>query len=311
MGTRVLYIAGAGRSGTTFLSMLLSQNDDAQNIGQIRDLPMAMEKQAPCSCRRSVPDCNFWGPVRAQLEARHGAEAMVALKTGKAAFRKAANAEASWQDPAARARLAQAHAAHLERLKTLYDAAAERAGGRMLVDSSKSVDVALALSLIPEIDVHVLNLLRDPRAVAVSWAKIIKKEDRLRMRTRNWVERQQRAQWLGDHDSEKFMSLRYEDLTVAPRQYVQKIQSWAGLESTTPFFTDDHSARISWAREHLFPPANASVLRQRKTEISIRTADSWTDPKNADLHAMAEELTFPFAETYGYQRGVTAASASR
>ncbi len=304
MVIKVLYIAGAGRSGTTFLSMLLSQNDDAQNIGQIRDLPIAVEKVAPCSCRHTVPDCGFWGAVRSQVEARHGTEVMGALKAGKAAFRKAANAEASWQDAAARARLSQAHAGHLERLKTLYMAAADCAGGRMLVDSSKSVDVALALSLISEIEVYVLNLVRDPRAVAISWAKIIKKRKRLRMRTHNWVERQQRAQWLGDYAPDKFMQLRYEDLTVSPRQHVEKIQSWAGLNRATPFFTDEHSARVSWAREHLFPPANAAVLRQRKTNIVIRTAESWKDPKNAALHAMAEEETFPFAESLGYRQGV-------
>lgn len=291
--------------------MLLSQNDDAQNIGQIRDLPMAMEKQAPCSCRRSVPDCNFWGPVRAQLEARHGAEAMVALNEASEAFRKDANADPRWEDPAVREALVRDHSTFLAMFQDLYAAAADKAGGRLLVDSSKSVDLCLALSLIPEIELHVLNLVRDPRAVAVSWAKVLKRPGVLRGRTRNWAGRQRRLQLIRDLNPDRFMLLRYEDLTAAPRQYVQKIQSWAGLESTTPFFTDDHSARISWAREHLFPPANASVLRQRKTEISIRTADSWTDPKNADLHAMAEELTFPFAETYGYQRGVTAASASR
>lgn len=305
MTIRVLFIAGAGRSGTTFLSLMLSQHEDTQNVGQIRDLPQAVRQNAPCSCNQPVPTCAFWQVVRTEFTARHGKAALDELDEGMAGFQKAANKVDEWQDPRARAGLAKANADFLARFRDLYLITADAAGGTMLIDSSKSVHLALALSLIPEIDLYVLNLVRDPRAVSISWAKVLKNEQKLRGRTRNWVGRQQRLQLIKQANPEKFMVLRYEDLTSDPVRWVAEIQKWAGLATDASFFIDANTATISWDRAHLFPPANATVLKERKSEIAIKPADSWRDPKNAALHKMAEELTFPEAENFGYEKGVT------
>mgnify|MGYP000892082817 FL=1 len=57
---------------------------------------------------------------------------------------------------------------------------------------------------------------------------------------------------------------------------------------------------MSWDDLHLFPPANEGVLKARAEDITIKAADSWKDARHADLHRMAEEITFPAAERYGY-----------
>lgn len=303
MSIKVLYIAGAGRSGTTFLSLVLSQHTDMQNVGQIRDLPQGVAQTAPCSCGATVPDCNFWHLVRTGFEARFGTDGMSDLANRATAFRKAANRAGDWQDPEVRQNLIQAHAAYLEQLEVLYTLSAEHSAGRMLVDSSKSVDIALALGLIPGLELHILNLVRDPRAVAVSWSKVIKNTEKLRRRTRNWMVRQQRLEQLEGGDQAGFMRLRYEDLTEDPKGWVQKIQAWAGLPEQLNLFTSTTSANISWERAHLFPPANATVLKERRATITIVAADSWRQAKNTQLHHMAETETFPYAEKLGYRKG--------
>lgn len=304
MAVKVLYIAGAGRSGSTFLSLILSQHAQTQNIGQIRDLPEAQSEQEPCSCGRTVPDCSFWGPVIAAMETRFGSGALQVLRARAQAFSKAASEDTRWGDTAVRAALCEGHAEFLGMFGALYEAAAEQAGGRMLIDSSKSVDLCLALSLLPQVDLKILNLVRDPRAVAVSWAKVLKRPKVLRMRTRNWAGRQRRLDVLRSHAPEAFLPLRYEDLTEDPQSWTGRIQEWAGLERDLSMFTGFNTADISWQRVHLFPPANATVLKERKESIEIKPAGSWKRPENAHLHEMAEELTFPFAESLGYSRGV-------
>ena len=304
MAIKVLYIAGAGRSGSTFLSLMLAQHDQVQNIGQIRDLPEAHNDKAPCSCGSSVPDCAYWAPVVATLATRHGTDALQKLRAGMAAFGQAAGADTNWGDAGVRQTLQQDHAEFLTLFGDLYRAASEEAGGRMLIDSSKSVDLCLALSLLPEVELHILNLMRDPRAVAVSWAKVLKRPKVLRGRTRNWAGRQRRLAVLRDLAPERFLALRYEDLTVDPQGWIGKIQTWAGLEQDLSLFTGSNTADISWERSHLFPPANATVLKERKESIVVKPAESWKREEHAALHAMAEELTFPFAETLGYRRGL-------
>lgn len=258
MSTKVLFIAGAGRSGTTFLSLVLSQHGDTQNVGQIRDLPQAMAQAAPCSCGASVPDCAVWRPVRAGFEARFGAGALADLALQAVAFRKAANQAGSWQEARVRRQLARDHAPYLDRLAVLYALTAQECGGRMLIDSSKSVEIALALGLIPEIDLHVLNLVRDPRAVAVSWSKVLKKEDKLKRRTRDWRGRQRRLEQLQQQDPQALMVLRYEDLTDHPKEWIGKIQTWAGLPAQLDCFISRDTATISWDRAHLFPPGQCN-----------------------------------------------------
>lgn len=303
MAIRVLYIAGAGRSGSTFLSLMLSQHGQTQNIGQIRDLPNAHAEAAPCSCGETVPDCAYWAPVVAALTARHGPQALATLRQGMQSFAKAASEDIRWQNSTVRAALLHQHADFLTLFGDLYAAASEQAVDRMLIDSSKSVDLCLALSLLPQVELKILNLVRDPRAVAVSWAKVLKRPKVLRGRTRNWAGRQRRLAILRDHASADFMQLRYEDLTVDPQSWIGRIQDWAGLERDLSLFTGPNTADISWQRAHLFPPANATVLKERREDIEVKPASSWKRPENAELHAMAEELTFPFAETLGYSRG--------
>ncbi|WP_424979797.1 sulfotransferase family protein [Leisingera sp. S232] len=305
MTVRVLYIAGAGRSGSTFLSLMLSQHPQAQNIGQIRDLPAAQTDGVPCSCRQTVPDCPFWGPVIAAMEARFGGGALQQLAQSMQVFGKAASEDTRWGNPDVRKALQAEHAEFLEAFGALYEAASQQAGGRMLIDSSKSVDLCLALSLLPQVELKILNLVRDPRAVAVSWAKVLKRPKVLRGRTRNWAGRQKRLEILRRHAPADFMPLRYEDLTEDPQTWTGRIQDWAGLERDLSLFTGFNTADISWERAHLFPPANATVLKERKETIEVTPAGSWKRPENAELHAMAEELTFPFAETLGYSKGIS------
>jgi hypothetical protein len=303
MTVDVLYIAGAGRSGSTFLSLLLSQHAQTHNVGQMRDLADAYAKSSPCSCGRSVLDCAFWGAVVDDLIATHDSDVVEALSIGMAEFAKAAAHDTNWGDARVRARLSREHDIFLGLFGDLYGAAAQQAGGRMLIDSSKSVDLALALHLAPTVNLRILNLVRDPRAVAVSWSKVLKRHMVLRRRTRNWAGRQRRVAILQGLAPERFMRMRYEDFTASAKTWVADIQKWAGLKGDVSFFTGPNDADTSWNRAHLLPPANATVLKQRREQIHIAPATSWQKAEYSELREMAVEETFPFAKSLGYDIG--------
>ena len=119
MTTKVVYIAGAGRSGSTFLSQLLSQNPDCMNVGQIRHLAMSYGRKRLCSCGKALPDCTYWGKVAAGLVEKYGPQAIDALKTGFDNFQHASDAFENWGDSAARAALATQQAGFLTMLGDL------------------------------------------------------------------------------------------------------------------------------------------------------------------------------------------------
>lgn len=64
---RVLCISGSGRTGSTLLSILLSQNADCFNLGQSRDLWKAYRKNDQCSCEQTVKNCSVWKEVIGNL----------------------------------------------------------------------------------------------------------------------------------------------------------------------------------------------------------------------------------------------------
>lgn len=302
MTIKVVLIAGAGRSGSTFLSQLLSQNEDCQNVGQIRHLPMSMQKNWQCSCGQPLPRCGYWGQVAAAMAQSHGASAMDELRDGFAAFQKSSNQAGSWSDAEVRSSLREAHPRFLELLAGLYRFASAEAGGRVLIDSSKLPNLALALQLAGGIDLYILNLVRDPRAVAVSWSKLVKKPEVLRQRARNWNKRVKLMQELEQVSGDAFLRLKYEDFASRPQPVLEQIQAWAGLEQGTRFFTGPQSAELTWERTHLFPPANEEVLQKQAATIDIRPATSWQSEAHAEVRKMAEEINFPKAAQLGYRK---------
>ncbi len=298
MKVKVLYIGGSGRTGSTFLSLLLSQNNDSFNVGQIRDLPSALRRDVRCSCKKTVTQCEFWSKAAASFG---DAERFKALKQGFGAFRKQARKNQQWNDARFRKKIARDHETYLLDLSDLYQAASKAAGGRALVDSSKSAELAFALSLTGEVSLFTLNLVRDPRAVTCSWAKRFTDQDRLRRQAREWRVRQKLFALLAAQNPMQSRLLRYEDLTQNPKETIASVLAWAEMDPDTSNFTGENRAAISWDDQHLFPPANEGVLEARASEITIRVADSWKSDKNAELHQLAERITFPAAEQFGYR----------
>ena len=261
--TKILYIAGSGRSGSTLLSLLLSQHPSVVNLGQIRDLYFSAARDVRCSCGEGLNRCAFWGGL---------------VKSGGSNLGRRLP------------QLAQ------EEIVRTYQSALRQARSDWVVDSSKSADLCEILEQTG-FDVFAVNLVRDPQAVSASWSKSLAR-DRLKMRMRNWQSRQKRLQ---SSRRLRVKLLLYEDLCARPQQALAEVQNWAGIPVDLSMFTGQVTARIDWTSQHLFPPTNAEVLAQRASKITVKTATNWTNPKFADARLIAQRTCFPFAAQYGYQ----------
>ena len=73
MAQRVAYIAGAGHSGSTVLSLALGGSPDAVALGEVASLfaearrPASEQMQRPCSCGEDLRHCSLWGEVLLEL----------------------------------------------------------------------------------------------------------------------------------------------------------------------------------------------------------------------------------------------------
>lgn len=59
----IVYIAGAGRSGSTILDIVLGSSPSVFGAGELINLRRVFSTHEKCSCGARVIDCEFWSPV--------------------------------------------------------------------------------------------------------------------------------------------------------------------------------------------------------------------------------------------------------
>lgn len=291
-----LCISGSGRSGTTILSVLLSQDAGAVNVGQLRDIWAGWAIDAPCTCGQTVNTCTFWGKLRAQVFPGQTADQAQQIETAMRRFLADAATLRDWDAAQELNALAKTHAAFLGPLRLLIDAIYEISNARLLVDSSKAPEFALALHLAGGMDLFVLNLVRDPRAVACSWAK--KKPGKVNQRIDAWGQRQTRLTHWQDAAQLHHRTLRYEDFVAAPERSLDQILTWVGEPLPEDLFTEASVAQVSWARQHLFPPSNETVLDEKAQRVEVRAPTQWRARQYWPLHMKTLLRSFPQGPAY-------------
>jgi hypothetical protein len=167
----VVYIAGAGRSGSTLLAMLLGTIPGFEPVGELRHIwARGVQGNQLCGCGREFHDCPFWSKV-----GRHAfggwddapAGRMIELQRRVDRLRHVPALSLLRLSPERR-RLADEYA---EAMSRVYHAVGGLSDVRAVVDSSKSVTYALLLGRMPDVTPRVIHLLRDSRAVAHSWTR--------------------------------------------------------------------------------------------------------------------------------------------
>jgi len=166
---RVLYIMGYGRSGSTVIESMLNSHPNVIACGELEYLlERGLDDSQSCSCGQSIMDCNLW-------------------KKAAGLYKKKIEKHPDWRKVKRREeRLMSVVRSFFSKKQSevyasvesdlFYDIVNEHKELHIVIDSSKSPGRALALKR-NGVDVRVLFLVRDSRAVTYSWAKKVKRPE--------------------------------------------------------------------------------------------------------------------------------------
>jgi hypothetical protein len=237
---KVIYIIGAGHSGSTLLDIVLSNHPDIEGVGELTNLVCRGWKlNEYCACGEPGNDCPFWSAVRQEWFGRTGAndlDSYLALERKFATYSqwKFLRSQRQAPDPD--------FAEYARRTVGLFEAIQHVSGKSIIVDSSKIPVRGLALTMMPEIDLRIIHLVRDPRGVAWSLKKKKSKDDKAGIavarqpipvwRTAvSWCRVNLRSEWVFRQVlAERAVRVRYEEFAAQPQEVLEKIGHIAGCD---------------------------------------------------------------------------------
>lgn len=314
--TKVLYIAGTSRSGSTILGQILGQLDGCTYGGELSVVcNRGLIQNRLCGCGEKFADCETWqATLRAAFGDPAGIDAHLLTQIRDYSFlpwnigkvRQAANlirADMTITPPRKIQRKivpeAIAYFAHFS--GELCRAIASVRGASVVVDSSHSAIYGYLLSIIPYLDVHVVHLVRDPRAVVYSRRR--KKYDPGSNRNLPIANPAKVASawslWnlLTEilHGPGNYLRLRYEDFALRPRTITKQIAEFIGEKPEDSYFEAEDRL--------LLKPAHSVAGNPTRYETGltvIRSDDQWIEDISPTDKLLVTALTWPLLLRYGY-----------
>ena len=306
----VLYIGGHGRSGSTILAQTLGQIPGFVNVGELWLVwYRGLRENQRCGCGQPFYSCEFWRAVGDEafggwdnvdvdkmvafspylMRQRYTPHYALAAKTGIRS--RKFNALLEGCGPV---------------LERLYRAIQTVSGAGVIVDSSKRSSYAVLLSLLPFVDLRVVHLVRDSRAVAYSWAR--SKESpavvggRLMPRispaqtSRNWSLRNYSYDSLSGFA--RLSRLRYEDFVNDPTFYLAATLIRVGFVVEAGSLHDVVCGRkISLSVDHT---VSGNPSRFRTGKIALQPDEEWKGKMRGADKNVVTALTAPLLLKYGY-----------
>jgi hypothetical protein len=230
-GERVglVYVMGAGHSGSTILGITLGNCDGFFYAGELEEWLMTAARPRWGAAERQ----DFWSAVEERIgdvDVLFGGSANRCLERSSASFRVD-----RWP---ARRRLRPAY----RRLaRELIEAVADVSRARYVIDTSHFPLRARELRELPGIDLYLIYLVRDPRAVVASNTRELSPHElpeirwrKLTMNANLWLTQLLAIRTFVSHPRDRRLFVRHEDFLADPDGVTRQILAMVGSDAELP-----------------------------------------------------------------------------
>jgi hypothetical protein len=309
---RVVYLGGFGRSGSTLLERMLGELPGVCAVGEVAHMwQRSIVDGERCGCGEPFGICPFWREV-----GQKAFGGWADLDVGRVAELRSAVDRSRYIPLLATPAIPQSLRRRLDEYVgyylRVYSAIADVSGCPTVVDSSKHASLAFCLRWHAELDLRVVHVVRDSRAVAFSWARRVSRPDAASdsyMTTYSpataaglWNAQNCALQLLA-MEGVPTLRVRYEDLVAAPEVTLTAIADFAGIaagEEKLGFLGGDATAR--WADLTVAHTASGNPMRFSTGRIAIRPDERWRVAMPTSHRRTVTALTLPLLAGYGYTR---------
>jgi hypothetical protein len=302
----VLFIAGAPRSGSTLIERIIGGQQDLCPIGEAQFIwDRSFADNQLCGCGSAFHECPFWRDVSRRAFGAPPSAFDATVPLGQKT--RVDKAHLPWlvlrRRPARYQASLDAYASNLTRLYTAVLASANR---KIVVDSSKDHRHGQTLSRIPGIELHVIHLVRDPRAVAYSWRRVRTRPeihwkeaempvDPIATTAQRWILLNLQLELLS-RSASTYSRVLYEDFVRNPADELSRILAPFGRPSAATI------AQLSEGSVTLEPTHTVSgnPMRFRHGDIEVKPDVEWQQKMPARDRLAVTALTLPLLRRYGY-----------
>ncbi len=192
----------------------------------------------------------------------------------------------------------------IEYTHILYGVIWDEAGQPIIIDSSKVPSHFQILRRIPAIDVRMLHLIRDGRAVAYSWDKRRKREaartevaympHHSPMRSIiTWCYENMMMRYFG-RNSRNYTVLRYEEMAQSPYDIIKDTLDQLGVEVNVP---SDMSSSLATQPTH---SVGGNPLRFNSVNRPIIVDTEWNEKMHLGTKLLLSFAAAPVLHSFGY-----------
>ena len=295
---------GAGRSGSTVLNIMLGSHPEIFGAGELQNLGRALANNEYCSCGDKIKDCSFWSKVYSNWI---DSTQEVQFNSAMTRIRKVENLKS----PLAWIKMLLNYPGQSKVLEEyfkdsylFFNAITTSMDQKVITDISKNPLRALGLLKKAHLDLRLIHLVRDGRALAWSLFNVhevnkklgVEKELKPRPIWRtaafwliiNWQSNLVRKR------SGKVVIMKYEELTKNPEKSLRKLESIIDLDLQPIIRNIQEETPLPIA--HVM---SGNKLRMSKS-IKLRYNDDWRRQMAINDQKKFYNMTRRTMSSFGY-----------
>jgi hypothetical protein len=294
---KIIYCMGSGRSGSTLLGIILGNHPKIVNVGELYTVHRIRESNFKCSCGERVEDCDFWAPVMNKWRSQCG-ESSVNRTLDKIKSIENFRSPLAWLKAIFyNSKRSVYYNEYLENIYAFYKIILEKSDKKAVVDISKNPLRAFVLMKHPNIDLRLIHLVRDGRAVAYSLHKSAKRGTTQRPVWRTalfWIIVNRQSNYVSKRVKNSTL-IRYKDLVTKPEITMHKIAQMVDIDPKP--LVEVINGQLAKEDSHIM---EGNRIRKEKS-IKLKLDTEWQEKLDPKEQRVFSKLAKKTLSNYGYR----------